>query len=98
MSEAGRSGGGGADIRHSKRSDVGVKIKGGGAFGDQRTVIDAGGSWAAAIAERGRFAGRVVRGGGDAGGVGGWGGSNFFGGRPGVGAVNKKGAAANTIP
>ena len=91
MSESGRSGGGGADIHHSKTSEDGVKIKGGGAFVDDRTGIDAGGSWAASIADRGRFAGRVVRGGGDAGGVGGWGGSNFFGGRPGVGAVNKKG-------
>ena len=58
----------------------------------RNTGGEAGGDWATAIAESGRFVGRgVVSGGGDGGVGGGWGSKNFFGGRPGVGVVKLKG-------
>ena len=66
----------GADISPPKKSRVGALIKGGGVAGEQNTGAVAGGNWAAAIADSGRFESRGVVGGGGDGGSG-WGSKNF---------------------
>ena len=85
--EAGESDRGWSEDRSSKKCGVGVGTVGGGDVNVSKTIGDVAGSSTGAIAERGRFA----RGGSGGGGGGGGGDLNFFGGRPGVGGVNKKG-------